>query len=117
MTALIGHFLTKGYEEHTPLTNEERLAEYPYVVIYTECKKIGGNKCERSQDVFTTITFDQAFDLPEKKDKVEFTLLGIPITVHARDIVTFNVRGHDVNFTATTLLRRLDDAIKELNQQ
>ena len=118
MDALMSHYLSKGYREHGPCSIEERLAEFPVVVLYTKDKMIGGNRTTASHPNFITIPFDQAFDLPVKKESVEFCASAVNWKVEKNTcICNFDKALGDraFMFDPERLIAQLQSALDELD--
>jgi len=118
MKALLDYYKAKGFT-----IGDSRGADdialryirlYPWPVIYPNDKEIGGN--ENESTIHTTIPFDQAFDLPVKKESVEFCASAVPWTVTKKEtICNSNGGGSTYYFETKELIKKLQAALDELD--
>jgi len=115
MEALLNYYRAeRGFALYGDSNYGTRLKDYPWTLINTHDKNIQGNR-QRYEGVLT-ILFDQAFDLPIRKDKVEFALNKIDFTVRANGFTTISPPFGSVPFLPTEeLIEYLLNARKELH--
>lgn len=117
MDALQQHYKDKGYSRYTLNTDSAYwLKHYPWVTFDHKTKNIGGNSIERES--YTTIPFDQAFDLPVKKESVEFCASAVNWKVEKNTcICNFDkvLGDRTFMFDPKRLIAQLQSALDELD--
>ncbi len=112
MTALISHYRERDYDIPDYEDIPELLRNYPWIVLVHENKYVGGNRAARSG--YTTIPFDQAFDLPVKNE-VEFTIGETTITC-GKTTLDIKVGALAVQLPMEDFVRHFVDARIELSK-
>ena len=120
MKALLKYYKAKGFNIGDSRGADDialrYLKLYPWPVIYPNDKEIGGN--EKENALHTTIPFDQAFDLPVKKESVEFCASAVNWKVEKNTcICNFDKALGDraFMFDPERLIAQLQSALDELD--
>lgn len=114
MKALMFMLSQQGYKWIDPIDPTKRFEQYPWVIIYTKDKTTGGNYQKVS--AWLELPFDQAFDLPVKKESVEFYADAIPWIVTKKGaICKSNGGGSTYYFETKELIKKLQSALDELD--